>query len=165
MIRAIALWGSELGWRGQRDWEKEFEQLQYQALKRCVNATHGSKIELVSQIAGVESPRMALDAAQARLMGKIMRDTTALGDLIFDDGTGRNEEAGREWDDFGQEYTVGPDGFTSVLTAIQSKAGVLKEEGHERMSYGGRVEKVGVPEVKLQAQADPKAEVWMEAIN
>jgi len=165
MIRAIALWGSELGWRGQRDWEKEFEHLQYQAMKKCVNATHGSKKELVSQIAGVESPRMALDAAQARLMGKIMRDTTALGDLMFEDGSGRNTEAGREWDDFGQEYTVGPDGFTSVLTAIQSKAGVLKEEGHEKISYGGKVEKTDVPEVKLQAQADSKAEVWTEAIN
>jgi len=72
MIHTIALWGSELGWRGQRDWEKRFEQLQYQPLKKCINATHESKIELVSQIAGVESPRMALDAAQARLMGKIM---------------------------------------------------------------------------------------------
>jgi len=94
-----------------------------------------------------------------------MRNTTALGDLIFEDGTERNEEAGREWDDFGQEYTVGPDGFTSVLTAIQSKAGVLKGEGHEKMSYGARVEKVFIPEVKLQAQADSKAEVWTEAIN
>jgi len=36
---------------------------------------------------------MALDAAQARLMGKMMRDTTALGDRTFDDGTGRNVEA------------------------------------------------------------------------
>jgi len=159
MIRAIVLWGSELGWRGQRDWEKDFKQLQYQALKKYVNVIHGSKIELVSQIAGVESPRMVLDAVQARLMGKIMWDTTALGDLIFDDGTGRNEEAGREWDDFEQEYTVSPDGFTSILTTIQSKAGVLKEEEHEKMSYGGKVEKVEVPEVKLQAQADSKAEV------
>jgi len=48
IIRAIALWGSELGWRGQRDWEKEFEQLQSQVLKKCVNATHGSQKELVS---------------------------------------------------------------------------------------------------------------------
>jgi len=48
MIRVIALWGSELGWRGQRDWEKEFEHLHYQAPKKCVNATHGSKKELVS---------------------------------------------------------------------------------------------------------------------
>ena len=88
-----------------------------------------------------------------------------LGNLIFDNGTRRNEEAEREWDDFGQEYTASPDGFTSILTAIQSKAGVLKEERHEKMSYRGRVEKVEVPEVKLQAQADSKAEVWMEAIN
>jgi len=108
---------------------------------------------------------MALDAVQARLMGKIMRDTTALGDLMFKDRSGKNTEAGREWDDFGQEYTVGADGFTSVLTAIQSKAGVLKEKGHERISYGGKVEKTYVPEVKLQAQADSKAEVWTEAIN
>jgi len=165
MIRAVALWTSDLGWRGQCDWEKKFEQLQYQALKKCVNVTHRSRIELLSQIAGVESPRMALDAAQASLMGKIMQDTTAVGDLIFEDEKGRNTEEGREWDVFRQEYTVSPDGFTSVLRAIQSKAGVLKEEGCKKMSYGGRVEKVEVPEVKLQAQADSEAEVWMEAIN
>ena len=29
MIRAVALWGSELRWRGQKDWEEEFEKLQY----------------------------------------------------------------------------------------------------------------------------------------
>ena len=44
----------------------------------------------------VESPRIALDVAQIRLMGKIMRDTTAIGDLIFDDGTGRNVEKDTE---------------------------------------------------------------------
>jgi len=159
------LWGSKLGWRGQRDWEKEFKQLEHQALKKCDNATYGSRKGLVSQIAGVESPRMALDAPQARLMGKIMRDTSALGDLIFVDGTGRHAEARREWDHFGQEYTVGPDGFPSVLTAIQSKAGVLKEKVHERMSYGRRVGKVEVPKIKLQTQANSKAEVWTEAIN
>jgi len=52
-----------------------------------------------------------------------------------------------------------------VLTVIRSKAGVLKEEGHERMSFGSKVEKIKVPEVKLQAQADSKAEVLTEAIN
>jgi len=112
-----------------------------------------------SQIARVEPSRMALDAAQPILMGKIIRDTTALGDLIFHDRTGRNREAGREWYDFGQEYTVGPDGLTSVLTAIQSKAGVWKEEGHEKMSYGERVEKVEVLDVKLQSQLNSKAKV------
>jgi len=33
--------------------------------------------------------------AQARLMGKIMRGTTAIGDLVVDDGIGRNVEEGR----------------------------------------------------------------------
>lgn len=70
MIRAVALWGMELACRGQRSWEEDFEKLQYQALKKCVNATHGSERELVSQIAGVESTRMVLDVAQARLAGK-----------------------------------------------------------------------------------------------
>ena len=59
----VALWGAELGWRGQRDWEEKFEKLQYQALKKCVNATHMSRRNLVSQIAGVEWPRIALDVA------------------------------------------------------------------------------------------------------
>jgi len=97
MVCGVALWGLELGWRVQRDWEKKFEQLQYQALKKCVNATHGSRIAVVSQIAGVESPRMALDAPQARHGCRIMRDTTAIGDLDFEHSTRRNIEAGREW--------------------------------------------------------------------
>ena len=45
MIRAVVLWGSELGWTGQR--LGGFEQFQYQALKKCVNVTHGSRAELV----------------------------------------------------------------------------------------------------------------------
>lgn len=50
MVKAVALWGAELGWRGQRDWEEKFEKLQDLALKNGVNATHGSKRELVSHL-------------------------------------------------------------------------------------------------------------------
>jgi len=55
--------------------------LQYQTRPKCVNSVKGARKELVREIAGVESPRMALDAAQARLLGKMMRDPTTLGDL------------------------------------------------------------------------------------
>ena len=48
MIRAMGLQEVYLGWRGQRDWEEEFEKLQYQALKKCINATYVSSKELVS---------------------------------------------------------------------------------------------------------------------
>ena len=43
-------------------------ELQYQALKKCINATRGSQRELVNQIAKEESSRMMLDAAQARVI-------------------------------------------------------------------------------------------------
>lgn len=104
MIRAVALWGMELAWRGQRDWEEEFEKFQHQALKKCVNVTHGSRRELVSQIAGVESLRMVLDTAQARLAGKMIKDPGALGDLWIENESGRNLERGRDWVDFGEPY-------------------------------------------------------------
>ena len=35
MVRSIATWGAELGWRGQQAWKKEFSRLQYQALRRA----------------------------------------------------------------------------------------------------------------------------------
>ena len=47
--------------------------------------THGSRRELVSQIAGVESTRMALDAVQARVMGKLIRDPSYMDNLWKDD--------------------------------------------------------------------------------
>ena len=29
MIRTVGLWGAELGWKGQKDWKREMERLQY----------------------------------------------------------------------------------------------------------------------------------------
>ena len=89
--------------------------LQYQALSKCVNSVKGARKGLVSEITGVENPRMALDAAQARLLRKMMRDPTALGDLWsgprklvypaeVEEGT--NWEGGRE----------GVEGLWSALT-------------------------------------------------
>lgn len=120
---------------------------------------HGSKIELVSQIVAVESPRIAVDAAHARLIGKMIRDTTAMGDLIFLNDKGSKAEEGREWDDFGQEYLTEDDGFTLVMMPIPSKAGRIMYEGMEKISYRGRMDKMEIPEIVLPAQADLKAEV------
>jgi len=145
--------------------EREFEQLQYQALMKCVNATHGSKMELVSQIVGIESIRIALDVAQARLMRKIIQDTSAIRDLIFKDHKGRNVKKERDLDDFAQEYPTGIDRFTLVMTAIQSKAGRIMYEGTEKISYVGRVDKIEIPEILLLASAESKVKVSQEAIT
>ena len=93
-----------MGWRGQKRWKQKIIDLQYQALTKCVNSVKEARKELVREIAGVESPRMALDVAQARLLGKMMRDPTTLGDLWSGPGKpvypaemeeGTNWEAGR----------------------------------------------------------------------
>ena len=64
MIRSIAMWGSEIGWRGQRDWRVEMQKLQNQALRKCTGAAHGSSGEKVERIAGVEPVDTVLDGAQ-----------------------------------------------------------------------------------------------------
>jgi len=96
----------------------------------------GARKELVSQTAGVESPRMVLDAAQARLMVKMVRDPTALGGLWLEEGElvkdgeeGRNVEAGR--DDNSQNDSYGLDDFTLVMTAIVNKASIVRDFGDE----------------------------------
>ena len=54
MIRTVATWGVELGWRGQKSWEEELQRLQYDFLRRCVGAVKGASKEKVLKIAGVE---------------------------------------------------------------------------------------------------------------
>ena len=47
---------------------------------------------------------MALDAAQARVMGKLMRDPSYMDDFWKDDTSGRCLEEGRTWDNFNDTY-------------------------------------------------------------
>ena len=54
MIRTVATWRAELGWRGQKRWEEELERLQYDSLRNCVGAVKGASKEKVRKIAGVE---------------------------------------------------------------------------------------------------------------
>ena len=61
MIRTVATWGAELGWRGQRRWAEELERLQYDSLRKCVGAVKGSSKEKVRKIAGVEKMSTYLD--------------------------------------------------------------------------------------------------------
>ena len=138
--------------------------MQYQALKKCVNATYGSRRELVSQIAGVESPRMALDAAQARVMGKLIGDPSYMDDLWKDDGSGRCIEEGRTWDDFDDPYLMN-DKYTSVLTAIMGKAGRIRKEGNKRISWRGDCEKNNIPEINLNCSANAPKSKWESSIE
>ena len=154
----------ELGCRGQRDWEEEFEKLKYQALKKCVYATHRAKRELVSQIAVVESPRMALDAAQARVIGKLIRDPSYMDDLWKDDRSGRCVEEERTWDNFDKLYLL-YNKYTSVLTTIMGKAGRVREKGKEKIRWGGNCAKNEVLEIDLNCSAIATKAKWEKSIE
>jgi len=132
--------------------------LQCQALSKCVNAVRGAR---KGEIAGVESPRMALDAAHAQLLAKMIRVPTALGDMWSGHGNevypreaeeGTNWEEGRSWKNCNPQWeTSKDDGFTSVVSAILNKAAVIGERD-EGFNVGGRVEKKDIPEVKTPSQ-------------
>ena len=152
MIRTVAMWGAELGWRCQKRWEQRVIDTQCQALSKCMNAVRRARKELMSEIVGVESLRKALDAAQARLLSKRMRDPTALGDMWSGPGNevypreaeeGTDWDGGRSWKDCSPQWEeVNDDGFTSVMCAILNKAAVIGE-GAEGLGVGGKVEKGG----------------------
>ena len=89
-----------------------------------------------------------MDTAQARVMGKLMRDPSYMNDLWKDDGSGRCLEEGRTWDDFDDAYLL-DNKYTSVLTAIMGKAGKIREDRNERISWGGDCAKNKVPEINL----------------
>ena len=55
MMRTIATWGAEIGWRGQVEWKEAMRKLQYAALRKCTGAVMGARKESVDEIAAVES--------------------------------------------------------------------------------------------------------------
>ncbi len=55
MIRTIALWGAEVGLRGQEKWWTSLRSLQYQSLRNCSGVLQGTAHNAINMIIGVES--------------------------------------------------------------------------------------------------------------
>ena len=79
MIRAVAAWGVEIGWRGQREWREMMGKLQYQALRKCTGAVVGAEKVLVRQIAAVEDMETFAEAAQGRFLARAISDPGRAG--------------------------------------------------------------------------------------
>ena len=163
MIRSIATWGTELGWRGQKSLEKEFSQLQYQALWKATGAVQGTSAERVNQMAGVEDVSTHLNNNQVRFVARQVEDPSKVGNLLpvgFGDAGGGvidDELAeggdGKRWDVHGLQWVAKEgkkDGFVSTLTRMVS----ILPEG--KPLWGGLCRKVEVEEVELCPVNDPK---------
>ena len=96
MVRTVALWGAELGWRGQKEWKREFERLQYHALRKCTGAALGSNKQKANKIAAVEDVETILNAGQARYMARCMADPSTTEDIWAKEVPNK---AGRPWND------------------------------------------------------------------
>ena len=81
MIRMVATWGAELGWRGQKRWAEELERLQYDSLCKCVGAVKGASKEKVRKIAGVEKVVTYMDGVQARFVARAAKEKYLCGML------------------------------------------------------------------------------------
>jgi len=169
MIRSIAMWGSEIGWRGQRDWRAEMQKLQNQALRKCTGAAYGSSGEKVERIAGVEAVDTILDGAQTRFFARAVADPTAIGDLwpasLKPDNADNElvEEEGRDWGDHGAYWVQNnkTDGYTSVASRIAATA---IQDSEATISWGGEVETCEVDEVRIGCTASCKADIWEDRI-
>ena len=82
MIRTIATWGAEIGWRGQIAWKKEMARRQYASLSKAKGVVLGSRMTTVERIAGVEPVEIHLDALQARFVGRGIADPSIIGEPL-----------------------------------------------------------------------------------
>ena len=144
MIRTIALWGAEVGWRGQGKWRKALKTLQYQSLSKSVGAPYGTAQAAVDRIAGVEPIETKLDSMQARFVARSMTDPTAIRGLWPRDFKKSQEEVGKggHWTDHEDSgWKAGLDGFEMVADRMVGRLGL---DGGEEVSWGGPCSKVEV---------------------
>ena len=125
----------ELGWRGQKAWEKEFGRLQYQALQKATGTVQGTAIDKVNRMAGVEDVPTHMGNSQARFVARCVNDELA------------EEGEGQRWNDHGPEWVSKEgkkDGYISTLTRAVSTL----PEG--KPLWGGLCQKVDIEEVDLR---------------
>ena len=79
MIRSVAAWGMEVGWRGQREWREEIERLQYAALRKCTGAVVGARKEYVRKVVAEESIEMYARASAGCFLARMMCNPSRAG--------------------------------------------------------------------------------------
>ena len=92
MVRAVASWGVEIGWRGQREWRHEMTLLQNAAMRETLGAVKGSSGRKANAIAAVEDLETFARAAAGRFLARTLCDPPRAGVGVVDEviaGKGR----------------------------------------------------------------------------
>ena len=141
MIRVVALWRAELGCKGQKAWLKEFERLQYQALRKCTGTTLGASREQVNHIARVQDVKTILESTQVRYLARCATDPTTTSDL---------------WD--APPHLKKP----TVADRLMAQAGVKSKE---EIEWGGDIERFELQQINLQCGPYTPTTTWEKAIS
>ena len=86
MVRAVASWGVEIGWRGQKEWRHEMTLLQNAAMRKTLGAVKGTSGKKAGAIAGVEDVETFAKAATGRFLARTLCEPTRAGIGVVDEG-------------------------------------------------------------------------------
>ena len=154
MIRAVASWGVEIGWRGQKEWRHEMTLLQNAAMRKTLGAVKGSSGRKASAIAAVEDVETFARAATGRFLARTLCDPPRAGIGVVGKGIagkGQLSCGGECWRGLVEVVDLGP---------CKSSTPEVWERAIKEASEGRLVEVVDLGPCK---SATP--EVWERAIK
>ena len=86
MVRAVASWGVEIRWRGQREWRHEMTLLQNAAVRKTLGAVKRSSGRKANAIATVEDVETFARAASGRFLARTLCDPLRAGIGVVGEG-------------------------------------------------------------------------------
>ena len=79
MVQAMASWGIEVGWWGQKEWKREMTLLQNAAIRKTLGVVKGSSGSKANAIAAVEDVETFRRAASGRFLAPTLCDSLRAG--------------------------------------------------------------------------------------
>ena len=132
MVRAVASWGVDIGWRGQKEWRHGMTLLQNVAMRKTLGAVKGSSGIKTNAIAAVEDVETFAKAATGRFLARTLCDPPRAGVGVVDEGI-----AGRGQLSFGGDCWHGQVDVVDLGPCKSSTSEVLeraiKEAGEGRL--------------------------------
>ena len=132
MVRAVASWGVEIGWRGQKEWRQEMTLLQNAAMRKALGAVRGSSGRKANAIAAVEDVETFAKAATGRFLARTRCDPPRAGIGVVDEGIagkGQLSVGGTCWRGIVEIVDLGPS--KSSTCAVWERA--IWEAGERRL--------------------------------
>ena len=86
MVRAVASWGVEIGWQGQKEWRHEMTLLQNAVMRKTLGAVKGTSGRKAGAIAAVEGVETFARAATGRFLARTLCDPPRAGIGVVDEG-------------------------------------------------------------------------------